>query len=144
MAYSTLIILYPHLGREMMHQVIKPIQFLALFASEHSSNIDSGVVRTGLKITFCDTLGDSSRNAVILRESSSTCFSVSSQIQMLACYKPDFLFLFLSILFRLNFTRNKYKRQQLFRNYYCMNNIPFIQLSLSVSYLPVLLHHKYI
>jgi hypothetical protein len=48
------------------------MQFFALFATEQSSNIDSGVVKTGLKTTFCDIFGDLFRAAAILDESAAT------------------------------------------------------------------------
>jgi hypothetical protein len=53
------------------------MQLLELFASAHSSVIESGVVNTGLKTTLCDIFGDLSRADAIFKESAATCLSVS-------------------------------------------------------------------
>jgi hypothetical protein len=53
------------------------MHFFELFASVHSSVIESGVVRTGLKITLTGIEGDLSSEPAITEESLATCLSVS-------------------------------------------------------------------
>jgi hypothetical protein len=48
------------------------MQFLLLFASEQSSNIESGVVSTGLKIILTGIFSELSRASVIAFESAAT------------------------------------------------------------------------
>jgi hypothetical protein len=52
------------------------MHFFELFASEQSSVIESGVVRTGLKTILSDIFGDLSRKVAILDESAATCLRV--------------------------------------------------------------------
>jgi hypothetical protein len=53
------------------------MQFLELFASVHSSVMESGVVRIGLKTILTEILGDLSSDAAIFEESAATCLSVA-------------------------------------------------------------------
>jgi hypothetical protein len=72
-------------GEKVCIQVMSPIHFSELLASEQSPEIDSGVVRTGLKTIFCDIFGDLSSAPAIFAESAATCLSVSGPYK---CWLP--------------------------------------------------------
>ena len=65
-------------GENVCIQVTTPTQSAAVFASTQVFRISSGPVSVGFHTTRTGSLPERSRNSAIFRESSATCFSVSS------------------------------------------------------------------